>query len=58
MHRAKVKYELVKYPGAVHSFTNPGAGNDNSRGAAYNADADKQSFEAMKKFFAEVFQSK
>ena len=31
---------------------------DNSRGAAYNADADKQSFEAMKKFFAEVFQSK
>jgi dienelactone hydrolase len=58
MRRAKVNYDLVKYPGAVHSFTNPGAGNDNSRGAAYNADADKQSFDAMKKFFADVFHKK
>lgn len=58
MHRAHVKYELVKYPGAVHSFTNPGAGNDKSRGAAYNADADKQSFDAMKKFFADLFHGK
>jgi dienelactone hydrolase len=46
---------IVKYPGAVHSFTNPGAGNDNSRGTAYNADADKQSWEAMIRFFDGVF---
>jgi dienelactone hydrolase len=31
------------------------AGNDNSKGAAYNASADKRSWEAMKDFFDEVF---
>lgn len=55
MEDAKVKYEFVAYPGAVHSFTNPAAGNDNSKGAAYNEAADKQSWVAMKKFFGELF---
>lgn len=55
MEDAKVKYEFVSYPGAVHSFTNPAAGNDNSKGAAYNETADKQSWVAMKKFFGELF---
>jgi dienelactone hydrolase len=50
-----VDWQLVKYSGAVHSFTNPGAGNDNSKGAAYNATADRRSWEAMKSFFAEIF---
>ena len=31
------------------------AGNDNSKGAAYNEAADKRSWEAMKSFFAEIF---
>jgi len=35
-----VDWQLVKYGGAVHSFTIVGAGNDNSKGAAYNATAD------------------
>ena len=48
---AHVKYEMIVYPNAVHSFTQPMAGNDNSKGAAYNAEADKQSFESMKSFF-------
>ena len=48
---AEVKYEMIVYPGAVHSFTQPMAGNDNSKGAAYNEDADKKSFAAMKFFF-------
>ena len=55
MEKAKVKYEFVAYPGAVHSFTRPDAGNDNSKGAAYNEAADKQSWTAMKKFFGEIF---
>ncbi len=54
MKAASVKYELVAYPGAVHSFTQTSAGNDNSKGSAYNADADKKSWEAMKEFFAKV----
>ncbi|RYZ63770.1 MAG: dienelactone hydrolase family protein, partial [Proteobacteria bacterium] len=54
MKSANVNWELVKYSGAVHSFTNPGAGNDNSKGQAYNEQADKRSWEAMKDFFKEV----
>ena len=42
------------YGGAVHGFTNPGSGNDKSRGVAYDAEADRRSWEAMKVFFAEV----
>lgn len=55
MNDGKVDWQLVKYSGAVHSFTNPAAGNDNSKGAAYNANADKRSWAAMKSFFEEVF---
>ena len=58
MEKAKVKMEFIAYPGAVHSFTNPKAGDDNSKGSAYNADADKQSWTAMKGFFAKVFGTK
>lgn len=46
---------FIAYPGAVHAFTQTGAGNDNSKGAAYNRDADKKSWKAMKTFFGEVF---
>ena len=55
MRKAKVDWQLVKYGGAVHSFTNKDAGNDASRGAAYNAKADQRSWEAMKGFFNELF---
>jgi dienelactone hydrolase len=58
MRKGGVDWQLVKYGGAVHSFTNPGAGNDNSRGAAYNEKADHRSWEAMKVFFAEIFKAK
>jgi dienelactone hydrolase len=40
----------VKYPGAVHSFTHKAAGNDNRKGAAYNADADRDSWFQMEQF--------
>jgi dienelactone hydrolase len=52
---AKVDWRLIKYGGAVHSFTQPMAGNDNSKGAAYNEKADKRSWQDMKDFFAEIF---
>jgi len=43
------------YGGAVHSFTNPNAGQYNIPGVAYNEKADKRSWDAMKEFFAEIF---
>jgi dienelactone hydrolase len=51
---AKVPYEFIAYPGAVHSFTVPGAGNDNSKGTAYNKEADQQSWASMQKLFKQV----
>jgi hypothetical protein len=50
MRENKVDWELVKYGNSVHSFTEVAAGNDNSKGAAYNAAADARSFEAFKSF--------
>lgn len=52
MTDAHADWQLVKYSGAVHSFTNPDA---HSAGAAYHERADKRSWEAMKLFFAEIF---
>jgi dienelactone hydrolase len=52
---AKADWQLVFYSGAVHSFTHREAGNDNSKGAAYNALADRRSWAAMQAFFAELF---
>ena len=52
---ASVDWQMIYYSGAVHSFTQPMAGNDNARGAAYNAKADHRSWVAMKAFFAELF---
>jgi dienelactone hydrolase len=55
MRQGGVDWQLIKYGGAVHSFTQPLAGNDNSKGAAYNEKADQRSWAAMKQFFAEIF---
>lgn len=55
MRSNKLDWELVKYSNAVHSFTNPDAGSDNSKGAAYNAEADKRSWARMSAFLKEIF---
>jgi dienelactone hydrolase len=55
MRQAKVDWELVKYGGAVHSFTDWNAGTNTAQGAAYNEKADRRSWEAMRQLFAEVF---
>lgn len=54
---AKVDWQMIYYSNAVHSFTQPMAGDDNSRGAAYNKKADERSWEAMRQFFDELFGS-
>ena len=56
MRSGGVDWTLVKYSGAVHAFTQEGAGRDNSKGAAYNATADRRSWQAMRDFFDEVLQ--
>src|SRR5271154_1059899 len=55
MRGAKVDWQIVFYGGAVHAFTQPNPGFVNAR-AKYNEKADKRSWEAMKTFFAEIFQ--
>lgn len=55
MRKGGVDWQLVSYGGAVHAFTDDRAGNDNAKGAAYNAKADRRSWEAMKAFLAELF---
>ena len=55
MRQAGVDWHMVSYGGAVHAFSNPAAGNNPKRGAAYNEKADRRSWSAMKTFFAEVF---
>lgn len=56
METAGVDYQAVLYgPNVVHSFTQPRAGNDPSKGAAYDESADKRSWTAMRAFFHEVF---
>ena len=52
---AKADWQLVLYSGAVHSFTLKEAGNDNSKGAAYNEAADRRSWAAAQAFFEELF---
>ncbi len=55
MKQAGVDWNFIYYSGAVHAFTIPAAGNDNSKGAAYNANADKRSWSAYKEFLTEIF---
>ncbi|MFM2293742.1 MAG: hypothetical protein RLZZ350_155 [Verrucomicrobiota bacterium] len=55
MRAAQVDWTLIKYGGAVHAFTQPLAGNDNSKGAAYNERADRRSWAALKLFLAGIF---
>lgn len=58
MRDARVDFQFINYPGAIHSFTNPEAdelGKKFGLPMAYNAEADKRSWADMTNFFAEVF---
>jgi dienelactone hydrolase len=54
MRDTKADWQMIYYANAVHSFTNPEAGNDNSKGAAYNEVAAKRSWKHLKLFLNEV----
>lgn len=54
MRTAKADWQMVYYANAVHAFTEKGAGNDNSKGAAYNELADKRSWQDLLQFLKEV----
>ncbi|MBF2709035.1 dienelactone hydrolase family protein [Flavobacterium soyangense] len=54
MRDTKADWQMIYYANAVHAFTNPESGNDNSKGAAYNEIAAKRSWEHMKLFLNEV----
>ena len=55
MKNASVDYQLIRYPNAVHGFTNPENGNDPTKGVAYNEEADQKSWEEMKDFLQKIF---
>jgi dienelactone hydrolase len=58
MRDAKIDFQFINYPGAVHSFTNADAdemGKKFGLPMAYNAEADKKSWEDMTNFFTAVF---
>jgi len=52
---SKADWQMVSYSNTVHSFTELEAGNDPSKGFAYQAESDRRSWEAMKTFFKEIF---
>jgi dienelactone hydrolase len=54
MNDSKVNYQMISYSQTVHSFTEKAAGNDITKGAAYNEEADKHSWIAAKEFLAEL----
>lgn len=55
MTAAGAKYEVIEYPGAKHSFTNPDADKRGIPGLAYDAKADQDSFAALLKLMSELF---
>ncbi|MBP7844593.1 MAG: dienelactone hydrolase family protein [Proteobacteria bacterium] len=55
MKKYNVDFQIIKYGGAVHSFTDKSAGNDIKKGAAYNESADRRSHLAMDQLFKEIF---
>ncbi len=56
MTEAKADWQLIKFGGAVHAFTNKTVDELHLPGAAYNKEADLRSFQYMKNFFGEVFE--
>lgn len=54
MRDGKFDWTFTAYGNAVHAFSIPDAGSDNSTGAAYNKTAAERSWAAMKQFFTET----
>jgi len=52
MEAAKADYSVQIFPHAVHAYTNPANGTDPSKGMAYNADAERESFASFHRLLA------
>ncbi len=55
MRKAQADWQFVQFSDAVHSFSNPGAGNEPGKGFAYNERAARRSWAMMLGFFGEIF---
>ena len=58
MKNAGADFQFISYPGAMHSFTNPDADRYAKKfnlPLGYNAEADKQSWEELKRFCNMIF---
>lgn len=58
MDSAKINYQFINYPRAIHSFTNPNStavGEKYNIKVAYNKDADEKSWEQLKLFLTKIF---
>jgi dienelactone hydrolase len=58
MRHAKANWQVNVYSGAEHSFTNPAADSFHIKGVAYNAEADRRSWQAMRDFLDEIFKTR
>ena len=54
MKDAGARFEVIRYPGAKHGFTNRDAGTYGMDALAYNADADTKSWAALLKMFKQT----
>ncbi|MBM4275502.1 MAG: dienelactone hydrolase family protein [Deltaproteobacteria bacterium] len=57
MRKTGADWQMIYYGGAVHSFTNPDADKAGVKGVAYNAAADRRSWQHLKDFLKELFSS-
>lgn len=58
MKTSEADFQFISYPGAMHSFTNPEADTFAKKfnlPLAYNADADKKSWDELKGFLKKIF---
>lgn len=55
MRGAGVDWSMIYYGNAVHAFTKPAAGNDPSKGQAFNPKAEARSLAALEDFYQEIF---
>ena len=58
MKNAGAEIQFIAYPGAIHSFTNPDADEYAKKfnlPLGYNAEADKKSWEELRKFLEKIF---
>lgn len=57
MKNADIDFKVIKYPGAVHAFSNPDADRHNMPPIKYNKEAAEKSWAAMTDFFQDLFRT-